>query len=80
MVEKLDAEFFRWVVGGLLSFICAIGMLWLSKVQGQLDDILPRLATVESKEASISVRLDRIEAKLDLIRDEWKTRGRDGSR
>ena len=73
MVEKLDSEFFRWVVGGLLSFICAIGMLWLSKIQSQLDDLIPRIASVEVKETSISSRLDRIEQKLDEVRDQLRT-------
>jgi len=74
MVEKLDGEFFRWVVGGLLSFIVGLGMLWLSKVQSQLDDLFPRITAVEVKEAAISTRLDKIDSKLDILLEEARVR------
>lgn len=74
MVEKLDGEFFRWVVGGLLSFIVAIGMLWISKIQGQVDNLTPRITAVEVKEAAIAMRLEKIERKLDLLLEDARTK------
>lgn len=70
----VDNDTFRWVVGGLLGIIASIGGFWLShltsKIDGISDDITDhsqRVSVLEANVDTVGKRLDRIEAKIDLL-------------
>lgn len=67
MVEKIDSQIVKWAVGGLLSFISAVGLVWISRIQAQVDLLIPKLSAVEARESALAQRLDRIEHKVDLL-------------
>lgn len=74
MTERIDGDIFKWIVGGLLGLIASIGGFWLTNLTARLDmlsrDLYERNQRISSLETHIDVtnrRLDRIEAKLDLL-------------
>lgn len=74
MAERIDTDIFKWIVGGLLGLIASIGGFWLTNLTARLDtlskDLYERNQRISSLETHIDVtnrRLDRIEAKLDIL-------------
>lgn len=74
MTERIDGDIFKWIVGGLLGLIASIGGFWLTNLTARLDtlskDLYDRNQRISSLETHIEFtnkRLDRIEAKLDIL-------------
>lgn len=67
MAERIDSQIVQWAVGGLLSFISAVGLVWIGRIQAQVDALIPKVSAVEARESSLAQRLDRIEHKVDLL-------------
>jgi hypothetical protein len=74
MTEELTNDTFRWLVGGLLGLLTAIGSFFVKSISARLDAVEvdlsrrnERISVLEAHFESVDRRLDRIDQKLDIL-------------
>ncbi len=74
MADEVSFNAFQWVVSGLLGLVTAVGSILLKSLTTRLEtvesDLLrrnERISVLETHIDTVNRRLDRIEAKLDLL-------------
>jgi hypothetical protein len=74
VADEVSFNAFQWVVSGLLGLVTAVGSILLKSLTTRLEtvesDLLrrnERISVLETHIDTVNRRLDRIEAKLDLL-------------
>lgn len=74
IMGNIDADTFRWIVGGLIGILSSIGGFWLSNLTNRIDSVTTeiskrseRISVLETNVDGVSKRLDRIEQKIDYL-------------
>ena len=74
MADDIQFSTFQWVVSGLLGLVSAVGSILFKSLTGRLEavesDLLrrnERISVLETHIDTVNRRLDRIEAKLDIL-------------
>jgi hypothetical protein len=74
VADEVNFSTFQWVVSGLIGLVTAVGSILLKSLTTRLEsvesDLLrrnERISVLETHIDTVNRRLDRIEAKLDIL-------------
>ncbi len=74
MADEVSFNAFQWVVSGLLGLVTAVGSILLKSLTTRLENVESdllrrneRISVLETHIDTVNRRLDRIEAKLDIL-------------
>jgi hypothetical protein len=74
VADEVSFNAFQWVVSGLLGLVTAVGSILLKSLTTRLENVESdllrrneRISVLETHIDTVNRRLDRIEAKLDIL-------------